>query len=163
MISTTNENPRDDGASERRRRPVGVWILAIAHVVYAALGIYGWSRGLTASIPHGWSPAMVAQAPYIVVLFVGLLLSACGAWLGNRHARLLLLVLLTVVMGFSLREVLLGYLIVAEETERWRSALSWSVTTAIALLLWLGVNYWYFFGRRTQDFYSATSSRSTNA
>lgn len=159
MIASANEDRQSE--SIRRQRPLGVWVLTVCHTVYAALGIFGWSQGSIGSIPHGWSQATVEQAPYIVVLFVGLLASTWGAWLGNRHARVLLLSLLTIAIGLSLREVLLSVWTVSGEAsrnpEQWRSALLWSATTGLALLLWLVLNYWYFLGKRTRHFYAAVT------
>lgn len=140
-------------------RPFGVWLLTTCHVMYALAGIFSWSRALYEPIPHGWSPNSTIQAPYVLAVFAALLISACGAWLGNRHARTALLISLIAAIGVSARDV---YLVLLEartqDVSAWHSALLWTAIVGGSLLIWLMINYWYFL-KRAKGFYARRTIR----
>jgi hypothetical protein len=149
-----------------RKRPLGVWVLVVCHTVYGVMGIDQWSQAFLGPIPHSWSQSTIATAPYMLGLFAGLIASAWGAWLGNRHARILLLVLLTIAVARIKLNLLLSLLALGNEisldSEDWRSALIWTAEMELGLLSWLLLNYWYFLRSRTRRFYAATTDRVKN-
>lgn len=145
------------------RRPLGVWLLTICHTISAVAGIILLSPGLQEPLPHGWGPDAATAARSQIALLVALLLSAWGTWIGNRRARIALILVLGVTIGISIREdyFAIPYMIAHAEQEPrlWRSLVFWwGATTWLRLILWFVLNYWYLFGGRTRGFFWPSSS-----
>lgn len=147
------------------RRPWGIWLVSIGHTLYALNRILEAAPAFGDPLPYGWSPAAATWAPYLVILFLTMLVAAWAVWAGYRHARAVLLITLAIAASLDIPEAAFGvpYLLemAARDPELWRSVTFWwELTFGSRLVLWLVIEAWYLFGARTRHFFGKRADRA---
>ena len=129
------------------KRPVGIWILTIYLLITAGL------VPLIVSVTfffNGSGFISIYQLLFSVLVALGVIISAIGAWFGNKLAKDLLIV-------FGLIHYLLlayqnGYVAIREIMPADRLTLTWG--RSIRSLVYAGIIIWYFrLSKRTDLFY----------
>ena len=133
----------------RIERPAGIWFLALANALFvlpypviiaAAFLYYGTAD------PDGYHPGWPAIRSGLFLLCACVAACSIGALLGNRQARNTLIATLTVYQLFPLVLVL--------ENLTTRTAWFWLLFLSVHAV-WLIVNYWYFLGQPTRQFFAS--------
>jgi hypothetical protein len=143
------------------RRPWGIWLISIAHTLYALNGVFQVAPSFRDPVPHGWSPTATVWAPYVVALFLTMLAATWAVWAGYRHARAALLITLATAICLNIPDVLFAvpYLIegATKDPEQWSSvSFWWALTFGFWLVLWAAIEAWYLFSSRTRQFFEVT-------
>lgn len=104
---------------------------------------------------------MASRAPFMILLFAALFLTAVAAWTGNRHARTAFILVLLAVVAVNLMELFSSLALVDQESEQWWSSFRRVAAIGAALLIWLALVCWYLLGRRTRPFFATKSMEGT--
>jgi len=127
-------------------RPLSVWIATGGNLLLATW-ILAWSfAGLQMSFPG-------MQVFSWAVLALGITISSLLAWMGSRHARNIMLGLVTIYLGF----LLVGSVRSIFWAQNWWVSEEYAIRmTAYAAFAaaWLVANYWLLLGKRARTYYS---------
>ena len=132
------------------KRPLGVWILTIWDGLFAGLLpvitvlILYFNAEVQAAL--GMS---VLDLVLSILLGIAVVIAAIGAWLGNNAARIALVILVSVHYGLlAFNNVNLATAGVLSGTAQVKS---WG--RAFRSVVWIGINVWYFLGKRPRAYY----------
>jgi hypothetical protein len=144
--------------SRRYSRPLGIWALTVGNFVVVGL-ILVTVLQVVIYPNENWNSASRIAAPYILALTLVIEISTIGAWLGNPYARIAMLVSLSLLTVAAVMESVAGIgswlPFIAKVGDvplsRW-----WEPSVRARLVLWLGINCWYFLlGSQARRFYSS--------
>lgn len=129
-----------------RRRPLAVWLVCLADGLLAAFLI---ATALLA-VDHGYSSG---QAVVSGVFGLGISIAAHATWFGNRHGRIVLLVLVAVLMALFFLQSLrsFAYYIDVDYGESYYGPSLFNMTAA---LIWLLLNFAGLFSKRARMFFA---------
>ncbi|MDE2182481.1 MAG: hypothetical protein KGJ78_05615 [Alphaproteobacteria bacterium] len=133
------------------RRPVGVWGMTVIDGLFA--GVFLVAAAFKAGL-HDELGYPLGQAILWGVAGLGIAITAQLAWYGSRLGRNLLLVLMTLYLGFGLFQNLQYLLWALREQLDNTDFISGQIWSAVRSLAWLAANFWFLSGRRTRGFFS---------
>lgn len=129
-----------------RKRPLSVWVLCLGN---GLLAVFLIASSLIAE-DRGYAPW---QAAISGICGLGVTLSAHACWFGNRWARNILLVLITVFLGLIVLQSAMTLLWALEAG--YQGPIAGAALTRFCLsLLWLIVNYGFLHSKRARVFFS---------